>query len=535
MEPRAGRKASAVAARALVAVSLLAWVTPTAWAEPQSEVEESLAARAYFVQELDHGWDQLIGDLVATIDARPEAARTSRMFSLRDNAWLTRGKALLQREDDDARHEMKAKGYLDALRSDGRGPELVQAATDQLVNLWVRWGERAEAKGEIERALTSYKSALDLNKADRRPYARIGELSRKQAEKLESEDRFDEALAELDESHRLILDGIGSDDASARSLKEFMDRIHDATGPLRFRWLGTKQALSAVRGEAIDYTSAVLSFSGDVKMRPVTVVPGSEVRVRRGTFTVSAAGTGGDPLTVTLTVDASGGDVVLPTLQPVSMVYVPAKPGLDAFLIDRTEVPNADFRPFAEEAGVAFTDGADDLPARGMTHALAMRYAKWAGKQLPIKVQWARAAFEDADGNQRTYPWGMRAGTAGTHLVAGKMDVQPVTACADGASFFGLLNAAGNVQEWLEPGWAIGGTHNSPTQLKGPVAAESGFRAWRQIDLLRDPIPSVEAFDAGRVPKDREDYKPGLRIDASKLDSVGVRCVVPLGTPREMP
>lgn len=143
---------------------------------------------------------------------------------------------------------------------------------------------------------------------------------------------------------------------------------------------------------------------------------------------------------------------------------------MSSFLIDRTEVTNADYREFLSAANYQPRDltnflrhwskpdefdshpaswtpppGLDDHPVVWVDLTDARAYAKWANKRLPTEYEWQYAAH-GWDG--RAWPWGTdfdpaccNSGTPGT---------TPVDAYPDGASPYGCLDMAGNVWEWTE-------------------------------------------------------------------------------------
>ncbi|MBI4577748.1 MAG: SUMF1/EgtB/PvdO family nonheme iron enzyme [Planctomycetes bacterium] len=154
---------------------------------------------------------------------------------------------------------------------------------------------------------------------------------------------------------------------------------------------------------------------------------------------------------------------------------------LDAFLMDRTEVTNAQFMRFveatghvtrAEEVGAGhFYDGtawrempgaswqdprgdgrgiADrmDHPVVQVSWGDAMAYARWAGRTLPSEAQWELACL-GTDG--RPYPWGHEPPDSTRCNHANNLGATaPVGSYPAGssASPYGLLDMAGNVYEW---------------------------------------------------------------------------------------
>lgn len=221
------------------------------------------------------------------------------------------------------------------------------------------------------------------------------------------------------------------------------------------------------------------------------------------------------------------------------MVRVPAGPYLSgddrrpvplayAFFIDRTEVSNRayqdfleasagnphaychpdeppgkdhtprywrEFRPplFRESAAArlapfdAETFRQPDRPVVGVDGWDAHAYCRWAGKRLPGRAEWEKAA-RGADG--RVWPWGdawdyRRANTGGekwgeqdSHIYAAPVDAFP-----PGASPYGALNMAGNVAEWSADGFVLGGSSNgNPSQVRAAAAVERE-RGFRNFDI----------------------------------------------------
>jgi serine/threonine-protein kinase len=167
--------------------------------------------------------------------------------------------------------------------------------------------------------------------------------------------------------------------------------------------------------------------------------------------------------------------------EPVHTVW------LRAFWIDRTEVTNAQFASFLNaegnktEGGVTLLDQHDedclieevdgeyrpkdgyaDHPVIEVSWFGAAAYCDWSGARLPTEAEWEYAAR--GPGN-RTYPWGhdfdcergnfddetevdsyVVPGGAGCD---GYARTAPVGSFADGASWCGAEDLAGNVWEWV--------------------------------------------------------------------------------------
>jgi len=97
-------------------------------------------------------------------------------------------------------------------------------------------------------------------------------------------------------------------------------------------------------------------------------------------------------------------------------------------------------------------DGREDHPVVLVSYADAAAYAAWLSEvtgrpwRLPSEAEWEKAA-RGTDG--RRFPWGnfWNPGVLNSHD-AGPFDTLPVGSFPEGASPYGLLDAAGQVFEW---------------------------------------------------------------------------------------
>lgn len=142
------------------------------------------------------------------------------------------------------------------------------------------------------------------------------------------------------------------------------------------------------------------------------------------------------------------------------------------FFIDRTKVTNRQFALFLNAsgpigpAGEKYFDSDDDdarvhprdgnwaadvgfenNPVVEVSWYGASAYCKWLGKRLPTEAEWEKAA-RGTDG--RKYPWGDEApDRTRAQFSAGWNELKPVGSFPNGASPYGLLDAAGNGWEWV--------------------------------------------------------------------------------------
>ena len=140
--------------------------------------------------------------------------------------------------------------------------------------------------------------------------------------------------------------------------------------------------------------------------------------------------------------------------RPVHMVF------LDAYYIDRTEVTNAQYGACVGAGACSPPDqhqsrirdsyygnrSFDNHPVIYVNWEDARFYCAWAGKQLPTDAQWEKAARGT---DNPTYPWGEGIRCDRANYAGCTGDTQAVGSYPSGASPYGVLDMAGNVQEWV--------------------------------------------------------------------------------------
>jgi serine/threonine-protein kinase len=136
------------------------------------------------------------------------------------------------------------------------------------------------------------------------------------------------------------------------------------------------------------------------------------------------------------------------------MVLIPdASPA--PFYIDRTEVSNDAYARFCNEKQLplppSFPKDQPTLPVVNVTFVDAQEFAKWAGKRLPGKAEWERAA-RGAD--SRAYPWGNAKDSSLANVADNTAltthALMPVNSFQQGASSYGVLQMAGNAWEFVD-------------------------------------------------------------------------------------
>jgi formylglycine-generating enzyme required for sulfatase activity len=176
------------------------------------------------------------------------------------------------------------------------------------------------------------------------------------------------------------------------------------------------------------------------------------------------------------------------------------------FYIDRTEVSNEAYARFCAERQLplppGFPKNQPTLPVVNITFVDAQEFAKWAGKRLPGKAEWERAA-RGADA--RAYPWGgapdpSRANVADNPGLTARA-LMPVNSFQPGASPYGVLQMAGNAWEFVDERIAPSpGALQAYAKLLSP--SPTADEPWYTIHGGAFDIPLIKdaAFEWSAVP-----------------------------------
>jgi serine/threonine-protein kinase len=166
------------------------------------------------------------------------------------------------------------------------------------------------------------------------------------------------------------------------------------------------------------------------------------------------------------------------TEQPVHIVY------LDPYWIDQTEVTNGmyalcvkDGQCSSPSKNSSSTQDSyygnpefDDFPVIYVTWEHAVDYCSWANRRLPTEAEWEKA---NRGTDARNYPWGNNEPDETLLNFSGKIgDTSKVGNYQYGASFYGALDMAGNVAEWVADVYRDFYYSSSP--ISNPPGPETG-------------------------------------------------------------
>lgn len=199
---------------------------------------------------------------------------------------------------------------------------------------------------------------------------------------------------------------------------------------------------------------------------------------------------------------------------------------LDGYWIDKYEVTNGLYQKCVSE-GVCKEPSQFDSNTRVSYYSnpvynnypvifvdwnQANTYCQWAGGALPTEAQWEKAARGTNGGE---YPWGNARPNRpfGSFVDPNMRDTSEVGLYPDGASFYGTMDMAGNVWEWVGDWYKA---YYDPDETENPQGPENGeYRIRRGGAWYSGSIYLRSAY--------RYNYAYPNEVDRG----TGFRCVVP--------
>jgi iron(II)-dependent oxidoreductase len=206
---------------------------------------------------------------------------------------------------------------------------------------------------------------------------------------------------------------------------------------------------------------------------------------------------------------------------------------LDGYEIDRTEVtvlayqacvadglcdPPVRYAPGRYQACNWGHPERLDHPVNCITWADAEGYCTWRGTRLPTEAEWEHAARGRF--GQR-FPWGNEDATCELAVLSlrdcPREHTEPVGSLPDGQSPYGLLDVAGNVEEWTADWYGVDYYGVAPERTPtGPVEGHQGRRSSRGGGFDDTPDEARTSARDGESPDDPD-------------EDVGFRCARSVG------
>ncbi|MFP4440484.1 MAG: formylglycine-generating enzyme family protein [Chloroflexaceae bacterium] len=214
---------------------------------------------------------------------------------------------------------------------------------------------------------------------------------------------------------------------------------------------------------------------------------------------------------------------------------------LETYWIGRTEVTNAQFRPFVEGDGYTNPDywtaagwewreedniiqpahwddadwNGDQQPVVGISWHEAVAYARWLSAQtgyefrLPTEAEWEKAA-RGTDG--RIWPWGDEwvATNCNCNDTIGR--TTPVGQYSESAGRYGALDMAGNVWEWTATRWRKDYPYTLENEWTAAYLAGKNSRVMRGGSWFNEQKFVRGAYRLNVNPRSRLYLHVGLRL-----------------------
>jgi formylglycine-generating enzyme required for sulfatase activity len=176
------------------------------------------------------------------------------------------------------------------------------------------------------------------------------------------------------------------------------------------------------------------------------------------------------------------GDDALPNAAPAHKVSLPA------YYLDRVEISNLEYRRFCQKTGRALPPkpawdpgyfGKDEYPVINVTWQDAKAFCESYNQRLPSESEWEKAAR----GTESFIHWAnwTLPGLANIRGVAGRRPA-PVGSFPADVSPYGVLDLAGNVQEWVNDSYRPYGKVSDTAS-----GAEDGRKLVRGGSYVMDP------------------------------------------------
>jgi sulfatase modifying factor 1 len=217
-----------------------------------------------------------------------------------------------------------------------------------------------------------------------------------------------------------------------------------------------------------------------------------------------------------------------PENQPVHSIT------LSPYWIEATEVTVGAFKECVDAGGCSAPANVDlpcsygsplaiDHPINCVTWQQAADYCEWKGRRLPTEAEWEFAARSNSG---RPFPWGTAEATCEFAHMFQMMseqstfgcdtnDTAPVGSYPTGVSPFGVLDMAGNVEEWVADWFSLTWYAESPAE--DPIGPAEGMqRSVRGGDYYDASPFNLRTMERARANPDSTAPERGFRCAADQ-------------------
>jgi formylglycine-generating enzyme required for sulfatase activity len=206
---------------------------------------------------------------------------------------------------------------------------------------------------------------------------------------------------------------------------------------------------------------------------------------------------------------------------------------LNSYYISKHEITFDQFQKFVDDTHRLDLPpdngwGRGQLPVINVPYGAALDFCKWlstkTGKRIsmPTEAQWEKAAGgPDATAQSRAstiYPWGNDAPSCQLVNWCCETHTMSNISYSPGASYYGVLNMAGNVAEWCSDWYSPDYYNESPeVDPTGPVSSASGaeygyYKVIRGGSWDCNASPGIRIADRGKLHKNEASNHVGFRI-----------------------
>lgn len=163
---------------------------------------------------------------------------------------------------------------------------------------------------------------------------------------------------------------------------------------------------------------------------------------------------------------------------------------LDTFKIDKLEVTNARYQTCVVASvcreAAAFAPDRSDYPIY-VPYAWAQDYCQWVGKRLPTEAEWEKAARGT---DSRLFPWGDEWQADRVAL-----EISPVGSHPKDVSPYGVLDMAGNIDEWTQSPLIAYPGHANPKLFNAELPVERGALGYK-ASLWAGALTTMRGYGA---------------------------------------